>query len=71
MASVVPRVGDEIEKRMKVLQVLNLSSTYLQEQGAREQMPKAGDRGPWRPRSNYLRDYWNAKFGGIRRRVGL
>jgi cation diffusion facilitator CzcD-associated flavoprotein CzcO len=66
MTSVVPRVGEEDEKGMKAMQVLDLSSTYLQEQGAREQMPKAGDRGPWRPRNNYLRDYWNARFGGIR-----
>jgi cation diffusion facilitator CzcD-associated flavoprotein CzcO len=64
LTSVAPRVDEP--RGMKVLQVLNLSSTYLQEQGAREQMPMAGDRGPWRPRSNYLRDYWNARFGGIR-----
>lgn len=64
MTSVVPRV--DAPEKMKVMQILNLSSTYLQEQSAQEQMPKAGDRGPWRPRTNYLRDYWNAKFGGIR-----
>ena len=64
MTSVVPRV--DAPEKMKVMQLLNLSSTYLQEQSAQEQMPKAGDRGPWRPRTNYLRDYWNARFGGIR-----
>ena len=66
MTSVVPRVDEAARKDMKALQLMNLSSTYLQERAAREQMPLAGDRGPWRPRSNYLRDYWNAKFGGIR-----
>jgi cation diffusion facilitator CzcD-associated flavoprotein CzcO len=66
MTSVVPRLDEAKRKDMKAVQLLNLSSTYLQEQGAREQMPMAADRGPWQPRSNYLRDYWNAKFGGIR-----
>lgn len=66
MTSVVPRIGEDGGKGMKELQIMNLSSTYLQEQGALQQMPKAGDRGPWLPRSNYLKDYWNARFGGIR-----
>lgn len=64
MTSVVPRVDGWEE--MKPVQLLDLSSTYLQEKGAQEQMPRAGDRGPWKRRSNYLRDYWDAMFGGIR-----
>jgi cation diffusion facilitator CzcD-associated flavoprotein CzcO len=64
--SAVPRLKQEEEKTMKKMQLLNLSSTYLQEEGAKEQMPMAGDKGPWRPRESYFRDWWNARFGGIR-----
>jgi len=67
MTSVAPRLSEEDENGMKTQQILNLNSTYLQEQSARDQMPKAGDSGPWRPRTSYLRDYWNARFGGIRK----
>jgi cation diffusion facilitator CzcD-associated flavoprotein CzcO len=65
VTSAVPRVRDEERKRMRRKELSDLSSTYLQEQGAREQMPAAGDTGPWRPREHYMKDIWNARFGGI------
>ncbi|KAG9238016.1 monooxygenase flavin-binding family protein-like protein [Amylocarpus encephaloides] len=50
---------------MKTVSLLNLSSTYLEK--AKGAIPKAGDRGPWRPRSNYFVDAWGAVFGNITR----
>ncbi|CAG8975600.1 hypothetical protein HYALB_00006807 [Hymenoscyphus albidus] len=43
--------------------ILNLSSTYFSK--AKECIPKAGDRGPWRPRSNYFSDAWGALYGSL------
>jgi hypothetical protein len=43
--------------------VLNLSSTYIVK--AEGNLPKAGNKAPWLPRSNYLRDLWEMKFGSI------
>ncbi|KAM5349002.1 hypothetical protein ACJ41O_008825 [Fusarium nematophilum] len=43
--------------------LLNLNSTYLNR--VQERLPKAGDKGPWRPRNDYWRDVWTAKYGGI------
>ncbi|KAI9658279.1 MAG: hypothetical protein M1821_002412 [Bathelium mastoideum] len=60
-SSVVPRLEDpaSLEKRS----VLNLSSTYVMR--ALDQMPMAGDKGPWKARDNYFTDLWKAKFGDI------
>ncbi|CAG8960540.1 hypothetical protein HYFRA_00008260 [Hymenoscyphus fraxineus] len=43
--------------------ILNLSSTYFSK--AKECIPKAGDRGPWQPRSNYFSDAWGALYGSL------
>ena len=59
--SAVPRL--EHAERMKSVPALNLSSTYVV-RGAKE-LPKAGDRAPWMPRSTYFSDLWGAKFGNI------
>jgi len=59
--SFVPR-HDENEE-MKQQPVLNLNSTYIER--AKDVMPKAGDRGQWKPRKTYLRDMWEAKFGDV------
>jgi hypothetical protein len=61
--SVVPRVGEEDG----ILEVpfLNLNSSYIKAAEEERTLPKGGDRGPWVPRSSYLKDYWHAKFGDI------
>jgi len=59
--SFVPR-HDENEK-MEQQSVLALSSTYLAR--AVDVMPKAGDRGQWKPRKTYMQDIWEAKFGDV------
>ncbi|KAH6974654.1 monooxygenase flavin-binding family protein-like protein [Ilyonectria sp. MPI-CAGE-AT-0026] len=43
--------------------LLNLNSTYLNR--VQKSLPKAGDKGPWRPRNDYWRDVWTSKYGGI------
>lgn len=43
--------------------ILALQSTYLQR--GMGHMPRAGDKGPWRPRSMYLLDLWDALYGNI------
>lgn len=61
---VVPRQSDDDRKNMLEKPVLRLTSTYVTK-GAKA-MPKAGDRGPWQPRSYYFRDIFNAWFGDIK-----
>jgi len=61
IASVTPRVQDE--SKIHSQSVMNLKSTYIRE-GLGE-LPKGGDVGPWKRRSNYFKDLWNAKFGGF------
>jgi cation diffusion facilitator CzcD-associated flavoprotein CzcO len=48
---------------MKEMKLLDLSSTYVEK--AKGVLPKAGDRGPWQPRTNYFADAWGAIFGNI------
>ncbi|KAI3571635.1 monooxygenase flavin-binding family protein-like protein [Fusarium oxysporum f. sp. albedinis] len=44
--------------------LLNLNSTYLNR--VQKDLPKAGNRGPWKPRIDYWKDVWTAKFGSLR-----
>ncbi|MCJ1414448.1 hypothetical protein MMC32_000774 [Xylographa parallela] len=61
MTSAVPRMADP--SRVKAVPLLNLSSTYIEKgEGA---MPKAGDTAPWKPRSTYFSDMWEARFGSL------
>ncbi|KAH6672440.1 putative FAD-containing monooxygenase EthA [Halenospora varia] len=50
-------------KGMKEMSILNLSSTYIEK--AKGILPKAGSKGPWKPRSNYFVDSWGAVFGNL------
>ena len=43
--------------------VLDLSATYISKGGSN--LPKAGDRGPWRPRKMWLTDLWDAWYGSF------
>ena len=60
--SAVPRLEDT--EGMKTLPMLNLSSTYVV-RGAKD-MPRTGDKAPWRPRGSYFSDLWGAMYGDIR-----
>ena len=59
--SATPRLGKG--EKMQERSILNLSSTYIEK--AKGELPKGGDRGPWRPRENYLVDYWVAGYGDL------
>ncbi|KAI9052029.1 hypothetical protein LZ554_004283 [Drepanopeziza brunnea f. sp. 'monogermtubi'] len=59
--SAVPRLGRET--KITASPMLNLNSTYIEK--AKGELPKAGDVGPWKPRKNYLTDYWTAGYGSV------
>lgn len=59
----VPRMPAVDLEKMQQRPLLSLTSTYVAK--ASETLPMAGDRGPWKPRDNYIDDYWYAKYGGL------
>lgn len=63
MSNMTPRLN-EADKVVEV-PFLNLNSSYIKAAEEAGGMPKGGDRGPWVPRSSYLKDIWHAKFGDI------
>ena len=64
VVEVVPRLTDKEKKNMGEKPVLRLTSTYVKE--GKAQLPKAGDKGQWRPRSYYFEDILMAWFGDIK-----
>lgn len=62
-SSVTPRL--DYPERMKAVPALNITSTYVV-RGEKE-LPKAGDKAPWLPRSSYFADLWNASYGDLTR----
>ena len=61
---VVPKLTGEDRKLIKEKPVLRLTSTYVTR--SISQLPKAGDRGPWQPRSYYFQDILMAWYGDIK-----
>lgn len=61
--SIVPQVAD----KEHVIQVplLNLNSTYIKSAEKAKTLPKAGNKGPWKPRATYFNDLWHAQRGNI------
>lgn len=59
--SATPTIKDG--EKVDVRPVLNLNSTYVEK--AKADLPKAGNSGPWKPRTLYLLDLWQAKFGNV------
>ncbi|VUC22996.1 unnamed protein product [Clonostachys rosea] len=57
--SAVPRLPNHIKPRP----MWDLDATYVKK--AQKTMPKCGDSGPWRGRTNYFYDLWRAKNGSI------
>lgn len=62
MAVVIPRM--ESTEGLRLVPVLDLKSTYVQVGG--KAFPRCGDKGPWRPRSNYLWDFCEASWGSLK-----
>ncbi|OOF92896.1 hypothetical protein ASPCADRAFT_509272 [Aspergillus carbonarius ITEM 5010] len=61
--SAVPRLQGDEATTVQPRRLLNLNSTYVTR--AAGSLPKAGDRGPWMPRGNYLQDVWFAQHGEL------
>ncbi|KAJ9144518.1 FAD/NAD(P)-binding domain-containing protein [Pleurostoma richardsiae] len=59
--SVIPRLpaGSRVQPQL----MWNLDATYVKQAASR--MPKCGDIGPWRGRTNYFADLWRARHGNI------
>jgi cation diffusion facilitator CzcD-associated flavoprotein CzcO len=65
-ASRVTPVMSEREKgEVKEVPYIGIDSTYLKTAKERRSLPRGGDRGPWVPRHNYLKDHWAAEWGGF------
>lgn len=61
LAVATPKVKDE--SKLKPKSMMNLTSTYIV--AGQAVLRKGGDDGPWKPRSNYFKDYLNAKYGSL------
>lgn len=61
LAVAIPRVPEGLQ--MKPRHIIDLSSTYFQT--AKSLFPRAGDQGPWKPRTNHLTDTWEASYGSV------
>jgi cation diffusion facilitator CzcD-associated flavoprotein CzcO len=59
--AVVPRLSNPED--MMPAPMLNINSTYIQK--ALNIMPKTGSEGNWKPRTNYISDIREAKYGDI------
>lgn len=58
MAYATPRVPEG--PKMASRPMIDLNSTYISK--ARSILPLAGDKGPWKPRVNYIIDHWTANY---------
>ena len=63
MTSMIPKIGDS--KSVKEVPWLDISATYVKTALVHQVLPKGGDIGPWKPRTNYFQDYTHAKWGDI------
>lgn len=59
--TVVPRVP--VGSHLQPEPMWNLDATYVKK--AAGQMPRCGNIGPWKGRTNYFVDLWKAKYGSI------
>lgn len=58
-SSAVPRLPSNVQPRP----LWDLDATYVKQ--AEKSMPKCGDSGPWKGRTNYICDLWRAKHASI------
>ncbi|KFY86195.1 hypothetical protein V498_07580 [Pseudogymnoascus sp. VKM F-4517 (FW-2822)] len=61
MAYAVPRVPEG--PNMGSRKIMDLNSTYISK--AQSTLPLAGNKGPWKPRVNYIMDRWSANYGSV------
>ncbi|WAO86007.1 Hypothetical protein NCS54_00326100 [Fusarium falciforme] len=58
-SSAVPRLPSNVQPRP----LWDLNATYVKQ--AEKSMPKCGDSGPWKGRTNYIYDLWRARHASI------
>lgn len=63
--SVTAVMSGEERRAIKEVPYVSLNSTYMKTATEKRSLPKGGDRGPWVPRHNYLKDNWAAEWGGF------
>jgi cation diffusion facilitator CzcD-associated flavoprotein CzcO len=61
MAHATPRVPEGLKMSSRPL--IDLNSTYVSK--AKSTLPLCGDRGPWKPRANYIIDYWTGNYRSV------
>lgn len=64
VVEIVPRMSEAERQKIHDKPLLYLSSTYIQK--AKSVMPKAADRGQWKPRSYFWKDIMMAWYGDIK-----
>ncbi|KAJ5148306.1 hypothetical protein N7526_001669 [Penicillium atrosanguineum] len=57
----IPRMSSDCHVQPRP--ILNLDATYVKK--AQSTMPRCGDFGPWKGRTNYLVDLWKARYGSV------
>ncbi|KAJ5689830.1 hypothetical protein N7462_004222 [Penicillium macrosclerotiorum] len=63
LIAAIPRMKPEVAQVVQDRPLLNLNSTYVTV--AQQSLPKAGDRGPWKPRDHYHKDIKFALKGNL------
>ncbi|EEP76167.1 predicted protein [Uncinocarpus reesii 1704] len=53
-----------LDTPLKTVPLLNISSTYITR--AADDLPKTGNKGPWKPRVNYYMDYCVSRWGNLK-----
>jgi cation diffusion facilitator CzcD-associated flavoprotein CzcO len=57
----IPRLP--VDSQMQSRPIWNLDATYVKK--SQSSMPRCGDAGPWKGRTNYFVDLWKAKYGSL------
>jgi len=61
LSSATPRVA--ADSQMQDAPILDFKSTYIEK--AKGTLPKAGNKAPWLPRSDYFTDTWIASYASL------
>lgn len=64
-SSITPALSEAERENIKEVPYVSIDSTYLKTAKEKSAFPRGGDRGPWIPRHNYLKDHYAAEWGGF------
>ncbi|KAF2647671.1 monooxygenase flavin-binding family protein-like protein [Lophiostoma macrostomum CBS 122681] len=65
----VPRMSEDEMRDIKKTELLDLTSTYVVE--GLDQLPKGGDKQPWKPKESYMWDWWVARWANLEKGLEL